>query len=296
MGNERIGFIGLGLMGRPMARRLYDAGYDLVVHNRTSKIQKNFAKEHPGVKFASSAQEIAEQSNIVITMLPDSSDVRDVILDCKKSVMKGAHKELVVIDMSSILPGVARKVAKGLKVKGVRFLDAPVSGSTVGAENGELAIMVGGNEEDFQKIKGVLETFGTPTLIGGHGKGQETKLDNQVLVATHLALLARTIISAKKNGIDPAVECMVLNRGLAGSTVIERKAQMMIDRRFYPAQFRAALHLKDLKNAVQEQKNKHGRLDSFTAASFDRFRLLCALGYEDADHAAIFYVIEKEMS
>ena len=227
-----IGFIGLGVMGRPMAEHLVRAGHEVTVHNRSPDPVR--ALVEAGAKAGASAAEVAEGADVVITMVPDSPDVEAVVLG-EQGVLEAAREGLLLIDMSTIRPDTARKVAEAAAARGVRFLDAPVSGGQVGAEEATLSIMVGGSAEDFEAARPVLESLGRTIMhVGPVGSGQTVKAANQLIVAGVIELVSEAIVLLEAHQVDmePAIE--VLAGGLAGNQILERKAAGMLARRFDP--------------------------------------------------------------
>jgi len=245
--SSRIGFIGLGIMGKPMSKNLLKAGHQLVVYDiRPEPVEELVAA---GAERGASAKDVAARIQIVITMLPDSPDVEQAILG-PAGVLEGARPGAIVIDMSSISPLVAQKVGAACAARGVEFLDAPVSGGEPKAIDGTLAIMVGGQQETFDKVLPVLKAMGTSvTLTGPVGAGNVTKLANQIIVALNIAAMGEALTLATKAGVNPEVVFNAIKGGLAGSTVLNAKASMVIARNFKPG-FRIRLHHKDLCNAL----------------------------------------------
>jgi len=286
---ERIGFIGLGVMGQPMARNLLKAGYSLVVHNRSRAAVDELAGE--GAAPASSAREVAEKSEVVITMLPDSPDVEAVVLG-PEGIIEGVRSGQLYIDMSTIAPATSRRVYEALKQKGVDALDAPVSGGDVGAKSGTLSIMVGGTEEAFHKAQPLFEVMGKNiVLIGGPGAGQVTKACNQVVVALTIQAVAEAMTLARKAGVDPARVREALLGGFAQSRVLDLHGQRILDRNFRPG-FRVKLHRKDLAIALQTGREQSLPLPA-TAQAAEMMNALLAQGKGDLDHSALALLVEQ---
>jgi 2-hydroxy-3-oxopropionate reductase len=284
----RIGFIGLGVMGRPMAEHLVRAGHQVTVHNRSQGPVR--ALVEAGAKAASSAAEAADGAEVVITMVPDSPDVEAVVLG-EHGVLETARRGLLLIDMSTIRPDTAREVAEAAAARGVRFLDAPVSGGQAGAVEATLSIMVGGSAEDFQAARPLLETLGrTIVHVGPVGAGQTVKAANQLIVAGVIELVSEAIVLLEAHQVEmgPAVE--VLAGGLAGNQVLERKAAGMLARRFDPG-FRIDLHHKDLQ-IVQAAARDAGVAVPVTALVAQMLVSLRSLGRGGLDHGAILTLIE----
>ncbi len=242
-----MGFIGLGIMGKPMVRNLMKAGYTVTVYDINGAAVEQMVLE--GAKSASSSREVAQRNPVVITMVPDSADSEAAILG-PNGVLEGASRGSTVIDMSSIAPATSQKIARACEAKAVEFLDAPVSGGEPGAIAGTLAIMVGGKKEVFDRFVPLLQTMGKSiVLCGPYGAGNTTKLANQIIVAVNIAAVGEALVLAKKAGLDPNTVFEAIKGGLAGSAVMNAKAPMMIKGDFKPG-FRIRLHQKDLHNAL----------------------------------------------
>lgn len=284
----RIGFIGLGIMGRPMAHNLINAGYDLVVHDKFAPTE-DFSAE--GVLVAASGAEVAAQSDIVILMLPNSPHVLEV-LTSEGGVLDGAHEGLIVVDMSSIAPGASQQAHALAAEKGVVFIDAPVSGGEPKAIDGTLAIMVGGDREAFEKARPLLEVMGASvTHVGPIGAGNVTKLANQIIVALNIAAVSEAFTLAAKAGVDAEAVFEAIRGGLAGSTVMDAKAPMILDGNFAPG-FRIELHVKDLQNALDTGHNLHAPLP-LTAGVMEILQSLVVAGEEKNDHSGIVRYYER---
>jgi len=290
---QKIGFIGIGIMGKPMAKNLIDAGYPLIAYDIRKKVLEEIVAH--GAKRASSCTEVAFQCDIIITMLPNSPDVKKVVLG-KEGVIEGVKKGQVLIDMSSIAPLVSQEIAKELYEKGVEMLDAPVSGGQEKAQSGTLAIMVGGKEEVFKKCKDILEVMGKPTLVGDIGAGQTTKLINQVIVAINIAAVAEGLILGKKAGVDPQRIFEAIKGGLAGSQCLIDKAPRMFQGKYEPG-FRIKLHVKDLTNALETSRELHNAMP-LSAQVMEMMQTLMADGHSEIDHSglALFYEKINEVS
>jgi 2-hydroxy-3-oxopropionate reductase len=285
----KIGFIGLGIMGKPMSKNLIKAGYQLIV----SDFNKNAVSElqQLGAEVAETPKEIAEKSDIVITMLPNSPNVKQVALG-ENGLIEGAHEGLVYIDMSSIAPAASQEVYKVLIEKGVDMLDAPVSGGEPKAIDGTISVMVGGKKEVFDRVKPVLEAMaGSVVLVGEIGAGNVTKLANQVIVALNIAAVSEAFVLSQKAGVNPEAVFEAIRGGLAGSTVLEAKAPMMLDRNFNPG-FRINLHIKDLTNAI-EAGHEVGAPLPLTAAVLEMMYGLKVDGHEFDDHSSLLKYYEK---
>ncbi|MDJ1138582.1 2-hydroxy-3-oxopropionate reductase [Streptomyces iconiensis] len=239
----RIGFIGLGIMGAPMARNLLKAGYDVTAYNRDSSKTEAFVKE--GGKAAGSIAEVAAGVDVVITMVPASPQVEEVVLH-EGGVLDHLREGGLVIDMSSITPQTSQEVANAAKEKGISVLDAPVSGGEAGAIEGALSIMVGGEQDTFEAAKPVFEALGkTIVLCGPHGSGQTVKAANQLIVAVNIEAVAEAVVFLEKSGVDLTAALDVLNGGLAGSTVLTRKKAGILAGNYKPG-FKIDLHHKDM--------------------------------------------------
>jgi len=286
---ERIGFIGLGIMGKPMARNLIKAGYALVVNNRSQGPVEEIAAE--GASPASSAREVAERSDVVITMLPDSPDVERVVLG-PDGVIEGLRSAMLYIDMSSIAPATTRKIYEALKAKGVESLDAPVSGGELGAKQGALSIMVGGKEEVFKRALPLFQVMGKNiVLIGGPGAGQVTKACNQVVVALNIQAISEALTLARKAGVDPANVRKALLGGFAQSRILEVHGERILDRNFQPG-FKIRLHRKDLAIALQTGRELSVPLLA-TAQVAELMNALLATDRGDLDHSALALLVEQ---
>ena len=285
---KELGFIGLGVMGKPMAKNLIKAGYSLVVYDIIQESVSELAKF--GAHIASSPKEVAERSDIIITMLPDSQQVEEVMLQ-KNGILEGARKDCLVIDMSSIDPQTTVRLHTEAKKKGVRMMDAPVSGGEPGAVAGSLAIMVGGDQKDFEEAKSLLQVMGKSIVrIGEIGAGQYTKLVNQILVGIHIQAMSVALVLAKKAGLDVQKVFDAIKGGLAGSNVLNAKVPMVLQGNFKPG-FRIKLHIKDLKNALTAGKEIGAPLP-LTALVQQFFESCEATGKGNLDHAALITVME----
>lgn len=283
-----IGFIGLGVMGKPMAGNLLEAGYPLVVHNRSRGPVDNLADR--GATPASSPAEVAQKSDLIITCLPDSPDVRLVALG-DEGLIEGVAAGDIHVDMSTISPTVAVEVADALAAKDVRCLDAPISGGDVGAQEGTLSIMVGGHADVFESVKAVLEVMGeTIVHCGPNGAGQTVKACNQVQVALNLIGMAEALVLGEKAGVDLAVVVDVLSGGFAQSRVMDVRGPNVIRGIFEPG-FRSKLHYKDL-NIIRETARDFGASLPAAALAHELFGAMQAQGWGDLDHSAVIRVIE----
>ena len=286
-----IGFIGLGIMGKPMARNLAKAGYELVVYNRSRDDVDTLLAEGDQFQAAGSAREVAEQTNVVITMLPDSPDVRDVVFG-ENGVLPVMDKRHLLVDMSTIAPATAVEVDAALRERGARALDAPVSGGDKGAIAGTLSIMVGGDAEDFQRAMPLFEAMGkTIVHVGGAGAGQIVKACNQVVVAINYAAVSEALVLGAKAGVDPDKIVQVLSGGLAASRVLELKGPTMVAHQFEPG-FRVDLHRKDL-GIARSTATENSAPIPVTAVVSQLFEAAAAAGKGDRDHSALVTVYEE---
>ena len=286
---ERIGFIGLGIMGKPMAANLLDAGYPLTVHSRSPGPVDELAGL--GATVAGSPRETAAASDVVITMLPDSPDVEAVVLG-PDGVAEGIAEGALYVDMSTIAPAVSRTIAETLAERGVEAVDAPVSGGEPAARAGELSIMVGGVDEAVERAQPIFDVLGKATThIGPPGAGQVTKAANQVVVALTIQAVAEALVLARKAGVDPARVRDALLGGFAQSRILDLHGQRMLDGAFDPG-FRLKLHRKDLAIALQLGREEHAPLFA-TAQVAELMDGLLAQGAGDRDHSALATVYEQ---
>jgi 2-hydroxy-3-oxopropionate reductase len=285
----KIGFIGLGIMGKPMARNLLKAGYSLVVYDINNEAVGELVKD--GAVEAESSGDVASRSDVIITMLPNSPEVKEVVLG-KDGIIYGVKSGSVVIDMSSIAPSTSRELSEELLKKEVVMLDAPVSGGEPKAIEGTLAIMVGGPEDTFNKVKDILGKMGASVkLVGDIGSGNITKLANQIIVALNIAAIGEAMVLAAKAGADPEKVYQAIRGGLAGSTALDAKMPMILDGNFKPG-FRIELHIKDLKNALDTAKEL-GIESVLTEKVMDIMEALKDDGKGKDDHGGIIRFYEK---
>ena len=285
----KIGYIGLGLMGKPMARNIMKAGFEMVVHNRSRQSVEELAKE--GAIPADSPAEVASQVDVVFTNLPDSPDVELVALG-KDGIIDGAHQGLIYIDNSTIKPVTARMVGNKLAEKGISMLDAPVSGGDIGAINGTLTIMVGGAENDLKKVMPVLEEIGkTITHVGGLGDGQIAKAANQIMVAAQMVAMGELLIMAQKAGADPKKVVQAIRGGAAGCWTLDNKPQRLFEGNRNPG-FKAYMQAKDL-GIVMDTAREYGVSLPTTAVNTQIFNAMLEMGMREQDNSAVIGVIEK---
>jgi len=285
---SNIGFIGLGIMGKPMAANLIKGGHTLFLHSR-SGVPQELASA--GGKACASAKEVAQKADIIITMVPDTPDVERVLFG-NNGVAEGLTRGKTVIDMSSISPIETKKFAKRINELGCEYVDAPVSGGEVGAKNAALTIMVGGNQATFDKVKSVFELMGKNiTLVGGNGDGQTCKVCNQIIVALNIEAVSEALVFAAKAGADPARVRQALMGGFAASRILEVHGERMIKRTFNPG-FRIELHQKDLSLALAGARAMGVSLPN-TATAQQLFNSCVASGGAKWDHSAMVRALEK---
>jgi 2-hydroxy-3-oxopropionate reductase len=283
-----IGFIGLGIMGRPMARNLLKAGYSLVVHSRSRGPVDEIVKA--GATAAASPKDVAAQCDVLITMLPNSPEVEQVALG-PNGIIEGARRGLIFADMSTISPIVSKKVGKALEAKGVAMLDAPVSGGEKGAIDGALSIMVGGDKATFERVLPIFQAMGkTITLLGPLGFGGFTKLANQIIVAVNLTALAEALTLGKKAGLDRDLLLTALAGGLAGSKCLEQKRANYVANTYNPG-FKIDLHFKDL-GLIMESARELGVPLPATAVVQELFNALRVKGRGGLDHSGVITLLE----
>ena len=284
-----IGMIGLGIMGRPMAKNLLKAGYQLVVHDRSQEPVQELVSA--GAKAAASPKEVAGQLDVLITMLPSSPDVELVALG-RDGIVEGARKGLLYLDMSTISPLVSQKVGHALGAKGVRMLDAPVSGGEKGAIDAALSIMVGGEKADFDDALPVFQALGkTITHLGPLGAGGFTKLANQIIVAVNLTALGEALTLAKKAGLDRALTLKALSGGLAGSRCLDQKSPNYVAGTYNPG-FKIDLHFKDL-GLIMESSRALGVPLPCTAVVQELFNAMRVKGKGGFDHSGVITLLEE---
>ena len=289
MSNQhKLGFIGLGIMGAPMALHLVNAGHQVFINTR-SKVQADLANSK--AIQCKSPKEVAENADIIFTMVPDTPDVEKVLFG-ENGVASGLSKGRIVVDMSSISPIATKEFAKKINALGCDYLDAPVSGGEVGAKNATLSIMVGGNEGVFNKVKPVFELMGKNiNLVGENGDGQTAKVANQIIVALNIEAVAEALLFASKAGADPAKVRQALMGGFAGSKILEVHGERMVKRTFDPG-FRIELHQKDLNLALNSARALGVSLPN-TATAQELFNSCSAHGGKSWDHSAMVRALEK---
>lgn len=285
----KIGFIGLGIMGKPMSRNLVKAGHSLVVYCRSSATGTEF--KEAGVQIASSPREVAQNADTIIAMLPNSPEVKEVVLG-ENGLIEGMRPNSMLIDMTSLDPLVSREIAARLAEKNIRMMDAPVSGGEPKAIAGTLSIMVGCRQEDFDEFLPILKAMGSSVVrCGDVGAGNVTKLANQIIVAANIAAVSEALVLAAKAGVNPGLVFQAIRGGLAGSAALDAKAPMMMDRNFNPG-FRINLHIKDLNNVLNTAQG----ISTPTPLTENVMKMMLSLredGMGDADHSALVRYYEK---
>lgn len=285
----KIGFIGLGIMGKPMAKNLLKAGHELYVNDHNAEAVAEVVEA--GATAVANGKEAAEKADLVITMLPNSPHVKAVALG-EGGIIEGSREGLIYVDMSSIAPLASREVAAGLEKAGVRMLDAPVSGGEPKAIDGTMSVMVGGEEELFNEVKDVLGVMaGDVTYVGPIGAGNIAKLANQAIVAINIAACAEAFTMAQKAGVDPEAVYRAIRGGLAGSTVMDAKVPMMLARNFKPG-FRINLHIKDLNNVMDTGHGVNSALP-LTAQVREMMSVLEGDDHAGEDHSSLVRFYEK---
>ena len=286
---KKIGFIGLGIMGKPMAKNLVKAGYDLTVFDINNAAVEELVAI--GAAKGSSSKDVASKTEIILTMLPNSPHVKEVVLG-KDGVVEGVKQGSVLVDMSSIAPLASQEVSKALAKAGVKMLDAPVSGGEPKAVDGTLAFMVGGPEDVFNEMNAILSVMGgSVTHVGEIGSGNTTKLANQIIVALNIAAMSEAMVLATKAGVDPEKVFNAIKGGLAGSTVLNAKMPLVLDGNFKPG-FRIELHIKDLQNAL-DTAHELGVPVPLSSNVMETMQALKVDGHASDDHGGIIQFYEK---
>jgi 2-hydroxy-3-oxopropionate reductase len=289
MNKPIVGFIGLGIMGKPMARNLIKAGYPLIVHNRSRAAVDELSKE--GAQGAADAKEVATRADIIITMLPDSPDV-DLVYAGENGIFSGVKLGTLLVDMSTISPAVARKLAGEAQKRGCDMLDAPVSGGEAGAISASLSIMIGGEAAAVERAMTIFESLGKNIVhVGGAGAGQVTKAANQMVVGTTIAIVSEALVLAAKAGVDPVNVRQALLGGFAQSKILEAHGQKMLDRNFKPG-FRIRLHEKDMKIALGAGF-EYGVPLMVTSQVAQMMTAMDSMGHGDLDHSGLVKLVEE---
>ncbi len=284
---KKIGFIGTGLMGLPMAKNILKSGYNLSAYNR-SKNKAEILKEFGG-EVANNIKDIVQESDIIITMLTDD-DVIDEVMG-SSDFLNNLNDGNIVIDMSSAKPATAKKYGNILKSKKVSYLDAPVSGGTIGAEDATLAIMVGGDQKIFDYVYNILKTMGNPTLVGPTGSGQVSKLANQIIVGLTIGAVAEAVTLCEKSGTNPNKMIKALSGGWADSKVLQTHGKRMIDKDFTP-KGKTSVQLKDMNNILECANSFSAELPISNLVK-DMYKILVENGYGEMDHSSLYKEIER---
>ena len=286
----KVGFVGVGIMGAPMASNLAAAGHDLILYNRTREKAEALADEI-GATVAGNPKEVAQGCETVITMLPGPAEVEDVVAG-EGGLLETAKRRTLIVDMSTSSPALARELARKGRERGVGVLDAPVSGGDVGAVEGTLSIMVGGGEEDFERAGPLFDVMGkTAVHVGGPGAGQIVKASNQIVVALVIEAVSEALVLSSKAGVDPANAIEVLSGGLAANKVMEVKRDKLLNREFEPGG-KVESHRKDLGIAL-ESGREYGVALPVTALVHEMFGALVAKGRSGWDHSALITLVEE---
>ena len=283
----KVGFIGIGLMGLPMAKNILKAGYNLKAFNRSQN--KTIPLKKKGAEISKSIKEAVTDSDVVITMLTDDTAIDDVMNG--PDFIENLKSEATVVDMSSVKPTTATKHGNNLKSKNVNYLDAPVSGGTIGAEEASLAIMVGGEQKIFDEVKDVLKAMGNPTLVGPLGSGQVSKLANQIIVGLTIGAVAEAITLCEKAGANPNKMIKALSGGWADSKILQTHGKRMIDKDFTP-KGRTSVHLKDMNN-ILECANSHNTHLPISNLVKEMYKTLVENGHGETDHSSLYKEIER---
>ena len=285
--SKKIGFIGIGLMGLPMSKNILKAGYSLKAFNR-SQNKAEVLKEF-GAEITTSIDDVVKDSDIVITMLTDDTAINE-IMD-SPNFLENLKSNATVIDMSSVKPTTATKYGNNFKSKNIKYLDAPVSGGTIGAEEASLAIMVGGEQDVFNQSYDVLKTMGNPTLVGPVGSGQVSKLANQIIVGLTIGAVAEAITLCEKSGANPDKMIKALSGGWADSKILQTHGRRMIDKDFTP-KGRTSVHLKDMNN-ILECANSHNTHLPISNLVKEMYKTLVENGHGETDHSSLYKEIER---
>ena len=284
---KKIGFIGIGLMGLPMAKNILKSGYKLIAFNRSPN-KADLLKEF-GAEIAKSLGELVNNSDVIITMLTDDKAVDEVMNN--QNFVENLKSGKILIDMSSVKPITAKKHANSLKLKDINYLDAPVSGGTIGAEEATLAIMTGGDQNVFNEVKDLLKTMGNPTLVGPVGSGQVSKLANQIIVGLTIGAVAEAVTLCEKAGADPIKMISALSGGWADSKVLQTHGKRMINKDFTP-KGKTSTHLKDMNNILECANNFNTHLPISNLVK-EMYKNLVENGCGNDDHSSLYKEIER---
>ena len=283
----KIGFIGTGLMGLPMAKNILKAGYNLKAFNRSQN--KADPLKDQGAEISSSIKEAVSDSDFIITMLTDDNAVDEIM--SSSDFLGGLKSEAIVIDMSSVKPSTATNHGNNLKSKNINYLDAPVSGGTIGAEEASLAIMVGGEQDVFNRASEILKTMGNPTLVGPVGSGQVSKLANQIIVGLTIGAVAEAVTLCEKAGADPVKMISALSGGWADSKILQTHGKRMIEKDFSP-KGKTSTHLKDMNNILDCANNFNTHLPISNLVK-EMYKTLVENDHGDKDHSSLYMEIER---
>ena len=283
----KIGFIGTGLMGLPMAKNILKAGYNLKAFNRSKN--KAAPLKDQGAEISNSIKEAVSDSDVVITMLTDDNAVDEIM--SSSDFLGGLKSEAIVIDMSSVKPSTATNHGNNLKSKNINYLDAPVSGGTIGAEEASLAIMVGGEQDVFNRASEILKTMGNPTLVGPVGSGQVSKLANQIIVGRTIGAVAEAVTLCEKAGADPVKMISALSGGWADSKILQTHGKRMIEKDFSP-KGKTSTHLKDMNNILDCANNFNTHLPISNLVK-EMYKTLVENDHGDKDHSSLYMEIER---
>ena len=283
----KIGFIGTGLMGLPMAKNILKAGYNLKAFNRSQN--KAAPLKDQGAEISSSIKEAVSDSDVVITMLTDDTAVDEIM--GSSDFLGSLKSEAIVIDMSSVKPSTATNHGNNLKSKNINYLDAPVSGGTIGAEEASLAIMVGGEQDVFNRASEILKTMGNPTLVGPVGSGQVSKLANQIIVGLTIGAVAEAVTLCEKAGADPVKMISALSGGWADSKILQTHGKRMIEKDFSP-KGKTSTHLKDMNNILDCANNFNTHLPISNLVK-EMYKTLVENDHGDKDHSSLYMEIER---
>ena len=284
---KKIGFIGIGLMGLPMAKNILKSGYKLIAFNRSPN-KADLLKEF-GAEIAKSLGELVNNSDVIITMLTDDKAVDEVMNN--QNFVENLKSGKILIDMSSVKPITAKKHANSLKLKDINYLDAPVSGGTIGADEATLAIMIGGDQNVFNEVKDLLKTMGNPTLVGPVGSGQVSKLANQIIVGLTIGAVAEAVTLCEKAGADPIKMISALSGGWADSKVLQTHGKRMINKDFSP-KGKTSTHLKDMNNILECANNFNTHLPISNLVK-EMYKNLVENGCGNDDHSSLYKEIER---
>lgn len=287
---KKLGFIGLGTMGKPMTKNLLEAGYEVVVQSRSSEPVDEVTEEFDNAEAASSPKEVAEKADVFMSCVPDSPDVKKIVAEGDNCILEGISKGKVYIDMSTISPVVTREIAEEIEEKGAHMLDAPISGGEEGAINGTLSIMVGGEEEVFDDNLEMLQVMGNKvTYVGENGAGQIAKASNQVVVALSLGAVGEALVLAEKAGVDPERVAEAIKGGAADCWALNARSSKMLEGEYEPG-FKSSYHYKDL-GIIMDTAREYGSILPLSHLVHELFGSMQQKGRGDMDHSGIASII-----